>query len=61
LRLSEIYSALAYYHDNKEEIDRELAEDEAEWERLRQMPVPPVVERLRALAAKGGLKSGDAS
>jgi uncharacterized protein (DUF433 family) len=46
---SEVYSALGYYHDNKEEIDQELAAEEVEWEKLRKMPVPPVVERLIAL------------
>ena len=30
LSLAQVYAALAYYHANREEIDRELAEDAAE-------------------------------
>jgi uncharacterized protein (DUF433 family) len=30
LSLAQVYAALAYYHANREELDRQLAEDEAE-------------------------------
>ncbi|PWU17040.1 MAG: hypothetical protein C5B50_12130 [Verrucomicrobia bacterium] len=50
LTLAEVHAALAYYHDHHEEIDRELAEEEAEVERLRQnAPETPLLKRLRAL------------
>jgi uncharacterized protein (DUF433 family) len=35
LTMSEIHSALAYYHDHKAEIDLEMDEDDREYERLR--------------------------
>jgi uncharacterized protein (DUF433 family) len=34
LTLAQVYAALAYYHANKEEIEAELAEDEADYDRL---------------------------
>jgi hypothetical protein len=66
LRLSEIYSALAYYHDHKEEIDREIADDDAEIKRLeKENSTAPtraeLEERLRKMKARDGLKIGNAS
>ena len=34
LTLSQVYAALTYYHANREAIDAELAEEEAEYDRL---------------------------
>ncbi|HIK11459.1 MAG TPA: DUF433 domain-containing protein [Oscillatoriaceae cyanobacterium M33_DOE_052] len=34
LTLAQIYGALAYYYANKEQIDAEIAEEDAEWKRL---------------------------
>jgi uncharacterized protein (DUF433 family) len=34
LNLSQVYAALAYYHANRAEVEQELAEDEAEFDRL---------------------------
>ncbi len=34
--LSQIYAALAYYHANQTEIERELADELAEFDRLKQ-------------------------
>lgn len=34
LSLAQVYAALAYYHANREEIEAQLAEDEAEYDRL---------------------------
>jgi len=34
LTLAQVHTALAYYHANREEIDRQLAEDGAEYDRL---------------------------
>lgn len=35
ITLGQVYTALAYYHNNKAEIDAELAEEEAEFDRLK--------------------------
>lgn len=34
LSLAQVHAALAYYHANRNEIDSELAEEEAEYDRL---------------------------
>jgi uncharacterized protein (DUF433 family) len=34
VNLAQIYAALAYYHGNRDEIERYLAEEKAEYERL---------------------------
>jgi uncharacterized protein (DUF433 family) len=66
LSLSEVHSALAYCHDNKEEIDQEYAEDDAILDRLeKNAPATPtreeLLERLRKKQAREGSNSGDAS
>jgi uncharacterized protein (DUF433 family) len=59
--LAEIYSALAYYFDHKEEMDRRMEEDEREEERLwaeiqeRQGPSPTREELLARLERKKAL------
>lgn len=35
LDLSQVYTALAYYHANRPEVDRELADEQAEFDRLK--------------------------
>ncbi len=35
LSLSQIFTALAYYHANREEVDSQLAKEDAEYDRLR--------------------------
>ena len=48
LSLGQIYSALAYYWDHREEIDRDLQQRSEHAERLRrELGQPPLVERLR--------------
>lgn len=50
LTLAEVHAALAYYHDHREEIDREIEGECAEVERLRRtIPESPLLKRLRAL------------
>lgn len=50
LTLAEVHSALAYYFDHRDEIDRELAEELAEAERSRhEQPESAILARLRAL------------
>jgi uncharacterized protein (DUF433 family) len=34
LSLAQVYAALAYYHANRDEIDADLAQEEAEYDRL---------------------------
>ena len=41
LTLSQVYTALAYYHANQAEVERELAEEQAEFDRLKQQYAPP--------------------
>lgn len=55
LTLGQIHSALAYYWDHQQELDEDMARRLAYVEELqRNTPVPPFVERLRAL--RDGLK-----
>lgn len=50
LTLAEIHSALAYYHDHPEVIDRELADELSEVQRLEdEQAASPLLTRLRML------------
>jgi uncharacterized protein (DUF433 family) len=50
LTLGQIYSALSYYWDHKAELDDDMARRLALVDELRRRtPVPPVIERLRAI------------
>jgi uncharacterized protein (DUF433 family) len=40
LNLSQVYAALAYYHANRTEIEQELADELAEFDRLKSHLVP---------------------
>ena len=46
LTLSEIYSALAYYYDHKEEIDRSIEQGEAFADTLRQKSPSLLAQKL---------------
>lgn len=46
LTLSEIYSALAYYYDHKDEIDKTIAEGEAFVEAMRQQTPSLLAQKL---------------
>lgn len=49
LSLGQIYSALAYYADHRDELDRDIEDRLREVDRLRAEAGPsPLVERLRA-------------
>jgi len=49
LTLGQIHSALAYYWDHQEEIDRHIERRLHFVDRLeRELPAPPLVERLKA-------------
>ena len=50
LTLSQIYAALAYYHDHKEQFDAQIQTDLREVSALRETAgEPPQAEQLRAL------------
>src|SRR4051794_15161665 len=50
LTLAQIYSALAYYHDHKDEMDRAMADGEREAEALRaELENSELTARLRAI------------
>ena len=60
LSLEEVYGAITYYLRHRDEVEKYLSKQEAEWEAWRakidQMPTPAVIERLRAM--KQGAKAG---
>lgn len=51
LTLAEVYAALAYYFDHREEIDRTIKDDEAFAQALRQQTPLILQIKLKALAA----------
>lgn len=55
LSLSGVHSALAYYWDHRDQIDREIERRHQKAETIRlELGQPPVVERLRRLKAQRG-------
>ncbi len=38
LKLAQVYAALAYYHANRDEIEADLAQEEAEYDRIASTP-----------------------
>jgi uncharacterized protein (DUF433 family) len=50
LTLAEVYAALAYYFDHREEIDQNIKEDEAFAKALRQESPSRLQMKLKALA-----------
>jgi uncharacterized protein (DUF433 family) len=46
ITLADVHAALAYYWDNREEIDRAIAEEDALFEQLSAAHVGPLKERL---------------
>lgn len=49
LTLADVYAALAYYFDHREQIEQQIAEDRAFAEMLRQRTPSKVTDRLREL------------
>ena len=47
ITLADVYAALAYYHDNRDEIERWIAEDEAFVERMRRASPSLLKEKLK--------------
>lgn len=55
LTLAEVHSALAYYFDHTEEIEREIETEWQESQRLEEAtPQPPFLARLKALKRRHG-------
>lgn len=48
ISLADVHAALVYYYDNKDEIDRELAEEDAEHARRAASDMSPIGQRMRA-------------
>ena len=53
LSLADVYAALAYYHDHREDIDRDIREDEEFVERMKAQAGPGLLGRLRGKDANG--------
>ena len=47
LTLAQVYAALAYYYDHQDEIDRGLAEEEAEIRVQAETDTSPLAQRIR--------------
>lgn len=58
LSRGQVYAALAYYFDHQEEIDGELADDEAEIRRLARTDISPAAERIRRALAEQRQRQG---
>ena len=54
LKRAEVHSALTYYFDHQDEIDREIAEENRLMEEAGSREQPPVADRLRALKKSSG-------
>jgi uncharacterized protein (DUF433 family) len=50
LTLAQIHAALAYYYDHQEELDKQLAEDEARLAAYAAQDHSPIMEQLRTLS-----------
>lgn len=53
LSLADVYAALAYYHDHREEIDRQVREDDDFVAQLKAQNAPGLLEGLRGSGARG--------
>src|SRR3989337_2490696 len=51
LSLADVYAALAYYHDHREQIDQDIREDDEFVQRMKAQAGPGLLDRLRAQAA----------
>ena len=47
LSLADVYAALAYYHDHREEIDRQIREDDQFVAQVKAQDGPGLLDRLR--------------
>lgn len=58
LRLPEVYAALLYYHEHKDEVDAEIAAENAEIRARAAADTSPVAQKLRALRDDRQLSPG---
>lgn len=59
LTLSDVYAALAYYFDHRDEVDRQIAEDDYFAETLLQKTPSLVKQMLLRLQERGGRGEGN--
>ncbi len=48
LSLSEVYTALAYDHDHRDEIDADIKADDEHWAEIQRQTPEPLIDRLMA-------------
>ena len=53
LSLADVYAALAYYHDHREEIDRQIREDDETIAQMKAQSGPGLLDRVRGSGARG--------
>jgi len=53
LTLAEVHAALAYYHDHREEIDKDILEDNAFVEEMRKKTRSKLAEKLKGKQVDG--------
>ena len=53
LSLADVYAALAYYHDHREEIDRQIREDDEFVAQLNAQNAPGLLDKLRRNGTRG--------
>jgi len=53
LSLADVYAALAYYHDHREEIDRQIREDEQFVAEMKAQDGPGLLDKLRRNDTRG--------
>jgi uncharacterized protein (DUF433 family) len=54
LELADIHAAIAFYYDNRDEIDRQIAEDEAFVEEMRKKNPSLLSEKLKTMMGDPG-------
>jgi uncharacterized protein (DUF433 family) len=52
ITLSDVYTALAYYHDHREEIDADIKAGDEHWAEIERENPEPLIERLRTRKAE---------
>jgi uncharacterized protein (DUF433 family) len=60
LTLADVHAALAYYWDNREEIERRIAEETAEYDEQRRRLAGPLMEKLKRLHESDPVPAGRA-
>jgi uncharacterized protein (DUF433 family) len=48
ISLADVYAALTYYHDHRDDIDRQIREDDEFVERMRAQCGPGILDRVRS-------------